>query len=125
MKHQGVAILQVPFKGDHTFELDNYDCTDKVMNFKLYGHPTHVRRYGKKDFLSVIHSAGFKVDIHNYAITFSEDERKRYGLDKNEIFLSVRNRKYKGQYMIKKTFKNIINSKSDPQKRSIIYIKKK
>jgi ubiquinone/menaquinone biosynthesis C-methylase UbiE len=87
LKPGGTAILQVPFSGvnDRTFESDEYDCTDKTMNLKLYGHPTHVRRYGKIDYLAKLMSSGFDVHMDTYANSFSDYEVAKYGLDKNEI----------------------------------------
>lgn len=74
LKLGGTAILQVPFSGanDRTFESDEYDCTDRAMNLKLYGHPTHVRRYGKIDYLAKLKSSGFDVQMDTYANSFSD-----------------------------------------------------
>lgn len=57
----GMAILQVPFgcENGYTFELDNFSHTDKNMNFKLYGHPGHVRKYGEKDYIKKLKMVGF------------------------------------------------------------------
>lgn len=87
LKPQGTAILQVPFSGvnDRTFESEDHDITDRAMNLKLYGHPTHVRRYGKIDYLAELNSAGFEVLMDAYVSSFSEREIIEYGLDKNEI----------------------------------------
>lgn len=88
----GIAILQVPFSGknDHTFELDNSDHTNIKLNIKLYGHPTHVRRYGTKDFLAKLKDIGFDVEINNYAENFSDEDIIKYGFDKNEAIYVCR-----------------------------------
>jgi len=87
LKPNGTAILQVPFgsKNGHTFELDDYDYTDRKMNIKLYGHPGHVRRYGEKDYLAKLKGIGFKVQMDNYIKSFSDTDIAKYSLDKNEI----------------------------------------
>jgi len=87
LKPGGTAILQVPFSGanDRTFESDEYDYTDRAMNLKLYGHPTHVRRYGKIDYLAKLKSSGFEVQMDTYVNSFSEHEIAKYGLDENEV----------------------------------------
>lgn len=87
LKPGGVAILQVPFSGanDRTFESDEYDSTDRAKNLELYDHPTHVRRYGKIDYLAKLKSSGFAVQIDTYVDSFSDHEVAKYGLDKNEV----------------------------------------
>lgn len=87
LKPGGTAILQVPFGGanDRTFESDEYDSTNRAMNLKLYGHPTHVRRYGKIDYLAKLKSSGFDVQMDTYVNSFSEHDVAKYGLDKNEV----------------------------------------
>lgn len=92
LKPRGAAILQVPFSGvnDRTFESEDYDSTDQVMNLKLYGHPTHVRRYGKIDYLAELESVGFEVLMDPYVSSFSEQAILKYGLDKNEILFVCR-----------------------------------
>lgn len=92
LKPNGTAILQVPFDGKngHTFELDNYDYTNRKMNIKLYGHPGHVRRYGEKDYLAKLKSIGFNVQLDNYVKTFSDANTAKYGLDKNETLYICR-----------------------------------
>ena len=94
LKSGGTAILQVPFSGanDRTFESDDYDSTDRAMNLKLYGHPTHVRRYGKIDYLAKLESSGFEVQMDTYVNSFSEHEVAKYGLDKNEVLFVCRKR---------------------------------
>ena len=92
LKPRGTAILQVPFSGanDRTLESDEYDCTDRAMNLKLYGHPTHVRRYGKFDYLAKLKSSGFDVNMDTYVNSFSDHEVAKYGLDKNEVLFVCR-----------------------------------
>jgi len=92
LKPRGTAILQVPFSGanDRTLEFDEYDCTDRAMNLKLYGHPTHVRRYGKFDYLAKLKSSGFDVKMDTYVNSFSDHEVAKYGLDKNEVLFVCR-----------------------------------
>ena len=86
LKPNGTAILQVPFSGKngYTFELDEYDPTDKEMNIKLYGHPGHVRRYGNKDYINKLNLVGFNVGLDDYVKSFSDADIAKYGLDKNE-----------------------------------------
>jgi len=94
LKPESTAILQVPFSGtnDRTFESDKYDYTDRAMNLELYGHPTHVRRYGKIDYLAKLKSSGFEVQMDTYVNSFSEHEVAKYGLDKNEVLFVCKKR---------------------------------
>jgi SAM-dependent methyltransferase len=87
LKPEGTAILQVPLSAanDHTFEFDKYNSTNRAMNLELYGHPTHVRRYGKVDYVEKLKSSGFDVLMDTYVNSFSEHEVMSYGLDKNEV----------------------------------------
>lgn len=84
----------MPFSGsnDRALEFDEYDNTDRAMNLKLYGHPTHVRRYGKIDYLSKLKSSGFDVKMDTYVNSFSDLEVAKYGLDKNEVLFVCRKR---------------------------------
>jgi predicted SAM-dependent methyltransferase len=92
LKPNGTAILQVPFSGKngHTFELDDYDYTNRKMNIKLYGHPGHVRRYGERDYLAKLEDIGFNVQLDNYVETFSDVDITKYGLDKHETLYICR-----------------------------------
>lgn len=62
LKKNGYAFIQVPvrFHLEHTEE--DFNIKDPVVRKKLYGHPDHVRNYGK-DFLDRLKTGDWKVEI--------------------------------------------------------------
>lgn len=84
LKHDGYAILQVPFFNpvpDQTIEDPSVE--DPLERERLYGQDDHVRRYGK-DYPERIFSAGLTPEAENFIDSFSDDQRRRYGLAKGE-----------------------------------------
>jgi SAM-dependent methyltransferase len=55
----GQAILQVPIKGDFTFE--DLSITSPQERVRLFGQEDHVRTYGSKDFPQRLCNVGFQV----------------------------------------------------------------
>ena len=49
----------------------------------VYGHPQHVRRYGR-DYLDRLESVGFKVDLDKYSASLTHDFIERNGILKSE-----------------------------------------
>jgi SAM-dependent methyltransferase len=72
----GVAVLQVPIRGDTTIE---DPLTDPRERLKQYGQEDHVRIYGR-DFEKRLVNAGFRVTCVDPADELSETDRVRLGL---------------------------------------------
>ncbi len=84
MRKGGWGILQVPMKTSLQETYEDFSVTDPKERQRLFGQYDHVRWYGM-DYFTRLESVGFKVDINFYSRTFSEADRKKYGLMENEI----------------------------------------
>ena len=68
---------------------EDFTITDPKERQKHFGQYDHVRWYGM-DYFERLKSVGFSVDINFYSQKFSEEERKRFGLNVTEILPVVR-----------------------------------
>ncbi|MDF0719810.1 class I SAM-dependent methyltransferase [Kaistella sp. PBT33-4] len=84
LKRGGWGILQVPMKNSLPETYEDFSVTDPKERQRLFGQYDHVRWYGM-DYFARLESVGFQVDVNFYSRTFSEAERKKYGLMENEI----------------------------------------
>ncbi|QFG52706.1 class I SAM-dependent methyltransferase [Chryseobacterium sp.] len=84
LKSGGWGILQVPMKNSLPETYEDFSVTDPKERQRLFGQYDHVRWYGM-DYFARLESVGFRVDVNFYSRTFSEAERKKYGLMENEI----------------------------------------
>src|SRR5690606_34342708 len=93
MKPGGWGILQVPirYKLKETFE--DPTITDRKERIEKFGQYDHVRVYGT-DYYETLKNAGFEVEKLNLSEKFSDEEIKRFALEKNEILPVVRKLKY-------------------------------
>ncbi|MDD5748921.1 MAG: methyltransferase domain-containing protein [Actinomycetota bacterium] len=80
MKKGGLAVIQVPIhrkKTVYRFELSSEEAKE------ILKYPDHRRAYGR-DFKDLLLSTGFDVSVVPFVKKFSEQEIKRFGLDKSE-----------------------------------------
>lgn len=84
MKPGGWGIFQVPMKNSLEKTYEDFSIKDPKERQKHFGQYDHVRWYGM-DYFQRLESVGFKVDINYYSKKFSAEERKRFGLNENEI----------------------------------------
>lgn len=84
MRKGGWGILQVPMKTSLQETYEDFSVTDPKERQRLFGQYDHVRWYGM-DYFQRLESVGFEVDVNFYSRTFSEADRKKYGLMENEI----------------------------------------
>lgn len=89
MKPGGWGIFQVPirYQLDKTFE--DSTITDKKERIEKFGQYDHVRVYGM-DYYDTLKSSGFEVEKVNLSNKLSDEEIKRFALEKNEILPVVR-----------------------------------
>lgn len=89
MKPGGWGIFQVPirYQLDKTFE--DPTITDKKERIEKFGQYDHVRVYGM-DYYDTLKSAGFEVEKVILSNKLSDEEIKRFALEKNEILPVVR-----------------------------------
>ncbi|SRR5690606_22974673 len=84
MRKGGWGILQVPMKTSLQETYEDFSVTDPKERQRLFGQYDHVRWYGM-DYFQRLESVGFEVEVNFYSRTFSEADRKKYGLMENEI----------------------------------------
>jgi SAM-dependent methyltransferase len=85
LKSGGWAILQVPIKGERTFEDPSVATPEERM--RVFGQHDHVRRYGP-DYRDRLVDAGFSVTVDDFARELDEHTVRRFGLMRSEsIFL--------------------------------------
>lgn len=84
MKKGGWGIVQVPMKISLEKTYEDFTITDPKERQKHFGQYDHVRWYGM-DYFDRLKSVGFEVDANFYSQKFSDEEIRKYGLNKNEI----------------------------------------
>ena len=84
MKKGGWGIVQVPMKISLEKTYEDFTITDPKERQKHFGQYDHVRWYGM-DYFDRLKSVGFQVDANFYSQKFSDEEIRKYGLNKNEI----------------------------------------
>jgi SAM-dependent methyltransferase len=89
MKKGGWGILQVPMKNSLEKTYEDFTITDPKERQKNFGQYDHVRWYGM-DYFDRLKSVGFDAEANFYSQKFSEEDIKRFGLNKNEILPVVR-----------------------------------
>ncbi|WP_298236980.1 class I SAM-dependent methyltransferase [uncultured Algibacter sp.] len=84
LSKKGDAILQVPidYKRDKTYEDPNINSREERL--QEYGHPDHVRYYGK-DYKERLESCGFTVNVDHFISTLSKNNIFKYGLLESEL----------------------------------------
>ncbi|MFA7615838.1 MAG: methyltransferase domain-containing protein [Weeksellaceae bacterium] len=89
MEPGGWGIFQVPirYQLDKTFE--DPTITDKKERIEKFGQYDHVRVYGM-DYYDTLKSAGFEVEKVVLSNKLTDEEIKRFALEKNEILPVVR-----------------------------------
>ncbi len=89
MKKGGWGIVQVPMKNALEKTYEDFSITDAKERQKHFGQYDHVRWYGM-DYFERLQKVGFKTEINYYSQKFSEEEIRRYGLNKSEILPIIR-----------------------------------
>ncbi|MFA5197614.1 MAG: class I SAM-dependent methyltransferase [Patescibacteria group bacterium] len=89
LKPGGWAILQVPIGRLKTFE-DHAVQTPQDRQ-RVFGQHDHVRIYGL-DYVTRLETAGFKVNVINYAKKVSDEKIRKYALSQKDIYLCSKER---------------------------------
>ena len=80
LKPDGWALFMIPMKLETTYE--DFSMTDPEERDRLFGHPEHVRRYGR-DFIDRITGSGFHCQELSVSDLASADEAEIMGLSTN------------------------------------------
>lgn len=89
MKPGGWGIFQVPIRYQLEKSFEDPTITDRKERIEKFGQYDHVRVYGM-DYYDKLKSAGFEVEKVNLSEKLSEEEIKRFALEKNEILPVVK-----------------------------------
>ncbi|MDR2125463.1 MAG: methyltransferase domain-containing protein [Prevotellaceae bacterium] len=83
LKPAGWAILQSPIDYSKPDTFEDSSITAPEEREKYFGQYDHVRFYGR-DYPQRLMQAGFKVESIDFGNTFSNEEHKQFGLDRND-----------------------------------------
>lgn len=89
MKPGGWGIFQVPIRYSLEKTFEDPTITDKKERKEKFGQYDHVRVYGL-DYYDRLRKVGFIVEEINYSKNLSDEQIKRFALEKNEILPVVR-----------------------------------
>lgn len=84
MKPGGWGIFQVPMKNSLEQTYEDFNITDPKERQKHFGQYDHVRWYGM-DYFDRLRKVGFRAEALFYSQEFTDEDIKRFGLNKNEI----------------------------------------
>ncbi len=84
MKPGGWGIFQVPMKNSLEKTYEDFSITDPKERQKHFGQYDHVRWYGM-DYFDRLRKAGFETEPLFYSEKYTDEEIKKYSLQKNEI----------------------------------------
>ena len=84
MKLGGMGILQVPYETDRETTYEDVTITSKKERKEAFGQYDHVRIYGK-DYFTRLENTGFNVVEVDYTKKLTDEQIKRYCLNKGEI----------------------------------------
>jgi SAM-dependent methyltransferase len=86
MRHGGWGVLLSPvdLSLEHTFEDDT--ITDPEERTRIFGQYDHRRVYGR-DYADRLREAGFEVEDLDYAAILTAEERERYALPKDHLYI--------------------------------------
>ncbi len=85
LKPGGWALIQVPVYRSLAKTIEGADITDPAERIRRFGHPDHVRKYGR-DYVHRLEKAGFEVTQDRWAMSLSEHDALLYGVNRWEIF---------------------------------------
>jgi len=89
MKPGGWGIFQVPIRYQLIETFEDSAITDRKERIEKFGQYDHVRVYGM-DYYETLKKSGFEVEKVNLSEKLSDEEIKRFALEKNEILPLVR-----------------------------------
>lgn len=82
---RGWAVIAVPItRQDRTFE--DPSITEPAERTKTFGQFDHVRAYAP-DFVERLRDSGCDVTIDDFASSFTEEDVRRYGLSREDIYV--------------------------------------
>ncbi len=84
MKKDGWGVHQVPIEYSRKKTFEDPDVLTNKERLSVYGHIDHKRIYGR-DYKNKLEKAGFIVVPDFFASSLSENEKRKYSIDADEI----------------------------------------
>jgi len=82
----GRGILLSPVERSRAATFEDDTITDPAERTRIFGQYDHRRIYGR-DYIDRLREAGFRAEEIDYAARFTPEERRRYGLPDDRIYL--------------------------------------
>ena len=81
---RGIVLAPVDYSRAETFEDDA--ITDAAERTRIFGQYDHRRIYGR-DYADRLREAGFEVEERDYAAELPAEERERYALSEDRLYI--------------------------------------
>lgn len=86
MRRGGWGVVLSPVELDRATTFEDDSITDEAERTRIFGQYDHRRVYGR-DYADRLHEAGFEVEDLDYAASLSDDERARYALPADHLYI--------------------------------------
>lgn len=86
MRRGGWGVVLSPVELTRATTFEDPSVTDPVARTRLFGQYDHRRVYGR-DYADRLREAGFEVEVEHYARHFSDDDRRRYALRDEPLYI--------------------------------------
>ena len=86
MRHGGWGIILSPMDESRAETFEDDTITDEAERTRIFGQYDHRRIYGR-DYADRLHRAGFEVEVIDYAQKLSPEERNRYALTDEKLYI--------------------------------------
>ena len=86
MRRGGWGVVLSPVELDRATTFEDDSITDEAERTRIFGQYDHRRVYGR-DYADRLREAGFEVEDLDYAASLSDDERARYALPADHLYI--------------------------------------
>ncbi len=86
MRRGGWGVILSPVELDRATTFEDDSITDEAERTRIFGQYDHRRVYGR-DYADRLRKAGFEVEDLDYAATLTPDERTRFALPSDHLYI--------------------------------------
>lgn len=86
MRRGGWGVILSPVEQDRATTFEDDSITDEAERTRIFGQYDHRRVYGR-DYADRLREAGFEVEDLDYAATLAPDERTRFALPSDHLYI--------------------------------------
>ncbi len=86
IRHGGWGIILSPIDESRETTFEDDSITDEAERTRIFGQYDHRRIYGR-DYADRLREAGFEVEVIDYASQLSPEERTRYALTDEKLYI--------------------------------------